>query len=144
MEDKPENKETTGDVAVAEGHDEEDEDDEEEGEVDVLGTGSEGQASSTQLIKANRPSNTRPPSAELKEDDGWVTKKKRLPRSKAATNAQPTTPEPSRPTKSSTALRGSPYSWMTGIFIPGRDGAEDTAISTKTSRTRKEKSSVVK
>ncbi|MPC38949.1 hypothetical protein E2C01_032467 [Portunus trituberculatus] len=58
--------------------DEDDEDDDEEDEeVDVLGSGSEGEAPLPQPGKPNQPSDPQPPSVKKEDNDGWVTKKKR-------------------------------------------------------------------
>ncbi|MPC42880.1 Major cold shock protein [Portunus trituberculatus] len=63
-----------------------------------------------QPIKPNRPSDPQPSSGKEEEDDGWVTKKKRLPRAKAAiqTLDPPKVPKHRRTTKPSIALRESP------------------------------------
>ncbi|MPC93892.1 hypothetical protein E2C01_089037 [Portunus trituberculatus] len=86
--DEPKNREETetetqddvagGEEEEEETEDEDDEDDDEEDEeVDVLGSGSEGEAPSAQPRKPNPPSDPQPPSGKQEDNDGWVTKNKR-------------------------------------------------------------------
>ncbi|XP_045120356.1 histone H3.v1-like [Portunus trituberculatus] len=118
--DKPRNwKETQDDVPGEEEEEEEEEDEddddddddeeddeEEDEEVDVLGSGSEGEATSPRAGKPNLPSDPQSLSGK-QEDDGWVTKTKR--RRKPSPNAfRWVIPKAERKTTPAIALRESP------------------------------------
>ncbi|MPC38832.1 hypothetical protein E2C01_032347 [Portunus trituberculatus] len=147
-EEKPRNKEEAHhDVAGEEEEDdededegeneEEDEDDEEEREeLDVLGSGSEGEAPSPQPINPNRPSDPQPPSGKQEEEYGWVTKKKRLPRPKAAPASldPPKVPKHRRTTKPSIALHESPT--ITRLSMPSDTSRRETTLLRKGHKTR--------